>query len=154
MAASGIVLFLGGFLLIAVVGGMVAVFVLNRSWGGSLDRSPAPPRPDFRDLSGDVEADARTLLASAGKIHAIKRVRELTNMGLKDAKEYVESLERGEAPARPATIDPFDERMAPDDLQQAARILVQQGNKIAAIKLVREQTGWGLKEAKDYVDGL
>ncbi len=32
--------------------------------------------------------------------------------------------------------------------------LVQSGQKIQAIKLYREQTGVGLKEAKDYVEGL
>jgi large subunit ribosomal protein L7/L12 len=33
-------------------------------------------------------------------------------------------------------------------------MLVQQGKKIQAIKLVRERTGLGLKEAKDLVEGL
>jgi hypothetical protein len=32
--------------------------------------------------------------------------------------------------------------------------LVRGGQKIDAIKLYREQTGCGLKEAKDYVEGL
>ena len=32
--------------------------------------------------------------------------------------------------------------------------LVKSGQKIQAIKLYREQTGVGLKEAKDYVEGL
>ncbi len=31
---------------------------------------------------------------------------------------------------------------------------VQRGNKIEAIKLYREQTGLGLKEAKDFIDSL
>lgn len=35
-----------------------------------------------------------------------------------------------------------------------ARALKAQGNAIAAIKHVREATGWGLKEAKDHVDAL
>lgn len=34
------------------------------------------------------------------------------------------------------------------------RQLALQGNKIAAIKLLRDETGLGLKEAKDVVDGL
>lgn len=34
------------------------------------------------------------------------------------------------------------------------RALKDRGQAIAAIKRVRELTGWGLKEAKDYVDGL
>lgn len=36
--------------------------------------------------------------------------------------------------------------------QSEARVLVDQGKKIAAIKVVREQTGLGLKEAKDLVE--
>jgi len=32
--------------------------------------------------------------------------------------------------------------------------LVRSGQKIQAIKLYREQTGAGLKESKDYVEGL
>jgi len=32
--------------------------------------------------------------------------------------------------------------------------LMKSGRKIEAIKLYREQTGVGLKEAKDYVEGL
>jgi hypothetical protein len=33
-----------------------------------------------------------------------------------------------------------------------ARNLCFQDRRIAAIKLIRENTGWGLKESKDYVD--
>jgi len=38
----------------------------------------------------------------------------------------------------------------------AARVppLVAAGRKIEAIKLVRDETGMGLKEAKDFADGL
>ena len=39
-----------------------------------------------------------------------------------------------------------------DDHQIKA--LVAQGKKIQAIELVIEQTGWGLKQAKEYVDAL
>jgi ribosomal protein L7/L12 len=37
---------------------------------------------------------------------------------------------------------------------QEVRRLKDGGNKIEAIKLYREQTGLGLKEAKDAVDGM
>ncbi|WP_174399447.1 ribosomal protein L7/L12 [Mycolicibacterium sp. Dal123E01] len=39
--------------------------------------------------------------------------------------------------------------MSPEVLQ-----LALQGQKIQAIKILREQTGLGLKESKDIVDGL
>jgi ribosomal protein L7/L12 len=38
--------------------------------------------------------------------------------------------------------------LAADEIQQ----LIESGKKIAAIKAIRQQTGWGLKQAKDYVD--
>jgi hypothetical protein len=37
--------------------------------------------------------EVREILKGGNKINAIKRVRELTNAGLKEAKDYVESLE-------------------------------------------------------------
>jgi hypothetical protein len=41
-----------------------------------------------------------------------------------------------------------------DALAQEARTLHLRGRKIMAIKLVRERTGCGLKEAKDFVESL
>ncbi|MBS0264819.1 MAG: ribosomal protein L7/L12 [Planctomycetes bacterium] len=40
------------------------------------------------------------------------------------------------------------------DVDQKILDCLQSGQKIEAIKLYREQTGVGLKEAKDYVEGL
>jgi ribosomal protein L7/L12 len=157
---SMIAMIAGAFLLIAVVGAMIVAFVLNRSWGSSLEQGSALPkldqgipRPLPPTLTGDVEADARAIMRTGQKIEAIKRVRELTGMGLKEAKDYVDALERGETPMPPETT-PLAGPLAPEEMDYAARTLTAQGNKIAAIKLVREQTGMGLKEAKDYVDGL
>jgi Ribosomal protein L7/L12 C-terminal domain len=39
-------------------------------------------------------------------------------------------------------------------LDHHVRILAAEGNKIEAIKAVREHTGLGLKEAKDYVEAI
>ena len=100
----------------------------------------------------ELEREARALLASGDTIGAVKRVRELTGWGLKQCREYVQSL----APTLPGSAPPIggpsplsDPATDPDVQVQLAR-----GNKIQAIKRVRELTGWGLKEAKDYVDGL
>ena len=41
-----------------------------------------------------------------------------------------------------------------DDLLGEVRVLIQQGDKIKAIKLVRHRKGDGLKEAKEYVDAI
>ena len=41
-----------------------------------------------------------------------------------------------------------------EKLQDQARALIDENQQIEAIRLVRETTGWGLKESKDYVDAL
>ncbi|HEY7355295.1 MAG TPA: 50S ribosomal protein L7/L12 [Ktedonobacterales bacterium] len=48
-------------------------------------------------------------------------------------------------------INPDDALAGPSDYLQQ---LIMQGKKIEAIKIYRQQTGLGLKEAKDYVDAL
>jgi hypothetical protein len=47
-----------------------------------------------------------------------------------------------------------DGKVPADSLQERIRPLIRADQKIQAIKVVREQTGLGLKEAKDYVDDL
>lgn len=41
-----------------------------------------------------------------------------------------------------------------DGVEEVARAELQAGRRIGAIKEVRAYTGWGLREAKEYVDGL
>jgi len=41
---------------------------------------------------------------------------------------------------------------SPQQLSAAAMAALQRGNKIDAIKLARQETGLGLKEAKDVID--
>lgn len=55
--------------------------------------------------------------------------------------------------ARPRRNAPARITLAPDVMQQVAELLAQR-RKIEAIKLVREATGLGLKEAKDFVESL
>jgi ribosomal protein L7/L12 len=52
----------------------------------------------------------------------------------------------------PLILTSDSEAWSMDDHQIQA--LVAQDKKIQAIERVREQTGWGLKQAKDYVDAL
>ena len=60
---------------------------------------------------------------------------------------------RGAARA-PAAAAPTTPRAISPGLEAAARKLMAAEQKIHAIRLVREQTGMGLKEAKDWVEAL
>ena len=83
---------------------------------------------------------------SPHKIEAIKRYREQTGMGLKQAKDAVEAIERGGTAPLPAGVDePFRAELLN---------LLDRGQKIEAIKLYRERTGAGLKQAKEAVEAL
>lgn len=41
-----------------------------------------------------------------------------------------------------------------EELESQVRALIAQGRRIEAVKRVRETTGWGLKQSKDYADAL
>jgi ribosomal protein L7/L12 len=159
------------FILAAIVFAFAAAFVLARA---SLRRAresagvAAPPAPDLSGL--DDEAFRERVLAEieAGrKIEAIKLVRERTRLSLADAKALVEALASGEASvelelARRSPGQQQDDVAAGidaalvDDPGLAAELVVEiaAGRRIEAIRLLRERTGLGLKEAKDAIEAL
>jgi len=61
-------------------------------------RAPLPPSagpltPPVTSLPPEVAAQVRAFLSAGRKIEAIKLAREATHLGLKDAKDLVESME-------------------------------------------------------------
>lgn len=104
----------------------------------------APPGTTAAGLGPVVE-----LLRSGQKIEAIKRYRELTQVGLKEAKDAVEAMERGEPV--PVSGGPAPAAAA---VGSSVQDLLRDGRKLEAIKLYRAQTGLGLKEAKDAVEAM
>jgi ribosomal protein L7/L12 len=99
-------------------------------------------------------------LAQAGQeIKAIKLYRQLTHCSLVEAKTAVESLRAG-GPFQLAQIAreahgelPADVAL-PSDVEAEIKRLIQANQKIEAIKLYRQKTGVGLKEAKDAVEAM
>jgi ribosomal protein L7/L12 len=69
-------------------------------------------------------------------------------MDLRAAKEYVERIAAGQ----PTSGTPPS--FVAGDLDDELRALVARGQTIEAIRRVRDTTGMGLKDAKDYVDQL
>lgn len=85
-------------------------------------------------------------------IEAIKRLRAARGLGLKEAKDLIDAHQRGEAVSVAArAAQPLDGSFhVPDAVRQA----LAEGNKIEAIRLLRDHEGLGLKEAKDRVDAI
>lgn len=102
--------------------------------------------------------EVKRLVRSGEKIQAIKLYRELTGLGLAEAKEDVERLERGEPLTIQQTVIGGGSDQTGSDRRTAAiaevKELLRAGNKIGAIKVFREAFGCGLKEAKDAVEDI
>jgi ribosomal protein L7/L12 len=107
--------------------------------------------PGALDVAQQPDVDPlMDLVRSGKKIEAIKIYRQRMGVGLKEAKDAVEALERGElVPVPPAVSQNFAESDVRDFVT-----LLRQGKMIAAIKLYREKTGVGLAEAKAAVETL
>lgn len=95
----------------------------------------------------DVTDQLLALIRSGEKIEAVKLFREQTGSSLKEAKDAVEAIERGETPTQ-------YERSQTEDWQEEVLILLRERHKIEAIKLYRERMGGGLKDAKQAVEAL
>ena len=91
--------------------------------------------------------DVLDALQQGQTLEAIKLLRTATGLGLKEAKDAIEAYQKG----HPLTV-PIASSI--DQLPASVLQAIQSGNKIEAIKLLREQTGLGLKEAKDAVEAM
>lgn len=138
----------------------ITVMLVTRTRGGAA-ASRRPPPPDLTAFD-DTAFRARVVdeIEAGRKIEAIKLVRERTRLGLADAKALVEALASGAdgvdlSLARTSMADDVAQATI-DDPDLAAQLVLElaAGRKVEAIKLLRERTGLGLKEAKDAIDAL
>lgn len=122
----------------------------------AIERGLAPSEPEPRSPSTVELGEVRALLNAGNKLEAIKRYRALTGVGLKEAKDAVEAMQRGEPvpelPLPPAPPRRITSEMAIDDPELKAHLSA--GRLIDAIKRYRELTGLGLKESKDAIEAL
>jgi len=99
-----------------------------------------------------IPAAAATALAKGLRIEAIKLVREANHgVDLRGAMEAVDAFASGK---RHFAVDPPSSTPAASfsGLPAEALAALSQGQLIEAIKIVREASGLGLKEAKDLVE--
>ena len=118
--------------------------------------SPLPSAFDLGQLSPDKLAELEQLARSGQKIKAIKLYRQMFGVGLKEAKDAVEKLEAGEplvvtsVSASPSLSTPVEQSAQMAEVVQ----LLRASQKIEAIKLYRQVSDAGLKEAKDAVEAM
>ena len=99
----------------------------------------------------EQDEQIRELIAQGNLIAAIKLYREMTGVGLAEAKDAVEAIQRGE-PVHPPPIPPDLQSNALLD-EQIKRLLAKR-QKIQAVNIYRETYNSSLKDAKDAVDAI
>jgi LSD1 subclass zinc finger protein len=99
--------------------------------------------------------EVRDLARQGRTIDAIKIYREITNVGLKEAKDAVDAMAAGQ-PLVLTGANVVTTQAAfsgdPGEVTRQVEDLLRRNQKIEAIRVVREATNLGLKEAKDAVE--
>jgi ribosomal protein L7/L12 len=136
---------------------LVVVVVLAVIGFVMVSRRTVRSRVDPTDITitPELAREVRDLYMKNKKLEAVKALREATGLGLADAVRIADKLGATGKPAATANPAVTSTAMAiGPDHQDEIRSLVAAGQQIQAIKKVRELTGMGLKDAKDYVDKL
>lgn len=102
----------------------------------------------MRHAGPSLPPEVLAALDEGHTIEAIKRLRTATGLGLKESKDLIDAHQRGEEISI-ATRDALPAHV-PDAVRQA----LAEGNKIEAIRLLRDHEGLSLKDAKDRVDAM
>lgn len=117
----------------------------------------------MNDLSHEETGRLRDLILAGQKIEAIKLYKEVTGMGLRESKEFIDDLEaqlREENPEFPLNLSHAAKPQRPslgNMPEEDAKImtdLIFAGQKIEAIKMYRNASHLGLKESKQFIDQL
>ncbi|MET3804218.1 ribosomal protein L7/L12 [Nakamurella sp. UYEF19] len=156
------------WIIVAILVLLLLGTVIGRRAAGGVD-------PTQLLLDPELVGRVRKLAQANQKIAAIRLLRESNpGLGLAAAKVMVDRM--AAPPASPVQTQTADHRTARPDLGKSepvagagltpsasalplevelqVRSLKSADQKISAIKLVREHTGWGLREAKDFVEQL
>ena len=94
----------------------------------------------------DLEQRVRSLLGQGQKLEAVKLYKDQTSASLREAKDAVEAIQRGEIPKNPPESD--------RDMEAELLRLLEGGKKLEAVKIYKQRTGVQLIEAKQAVEAL
>ena len=143
---------IGGFILFTFLLALIA-------FTGGARGNNLSARAEHAISSGKVEETLREFRLGGHKLAAIKMVRDACGLDLKSSKELVDRWFEGDEVPLPPLVNQYEKRKTPPPPEateptEEVCALYRQGKKIDAIKLYREQTGVGLKEAKEMVETI
>lgn len=120
----------------------------NKTSNSPVSVAPIMPTSSLEDTRDEVVK----MIMQDRKIPAVKYVKDNTGVGLAEAKAFVDSVEatilEGQVTQSPSSNGPSDE------LVNLVKNLLFEGRKIEAIKVVKDNSNWDLKECKDFVERL
>jgi ribosomal protein L7/L12 len=134
-----------GVVLVSLVGVAVVARLLLRRRIEVVTLRPQSRMPSVHDTQ-----EIERLVRAGKKIEAIRSWRERHGSGLREAKAAVDRLEPRGNLVPPAMSDEPSRQVTDSDIE----VQLRTGNILNAIKLYREKTGVGLREAKDAVDTM
>lgn len=120
---------------------------------GLFNRGPKVVMPP-RQLTADEVGQVRALTAQDKLIQAVKLVREMTGLGLKEAKDLAEAIRDGRYAVPPGQVGAVPGGQGAADLASRARALKAAGEWHAASALVSAETGMAKVEADRFVAAL
>lgn len=100
-----------------------------------------------------LEGEIGRLIKAGNKIAAIKLLREQTGISLREAKYAVDRYDGLPGSLLGVPALPSSETGS-KALEEELLPLIRESRKLQAIKVYRDRTGAGLKEAKDAVEAL
>lgn len=101
-------------------------------------------------LTTDQKRELERLVASGNKLEAIKQFRNMADVGLAEAKAFIDAMERGGH--RPSAHEPPSRNLR--SAEEAAIAAIREGNLIEAIKRYQQHSRVGIKEAREAVEAL
>jgi ribosomal protein L7/L12 len=135
--------------IIIVVIVLIAVVWFLRSRGGTTNATMAPVQLTEDAASAVADSVVQAALDRGNKIEAIKRVRQLTGLGLKEAKDLVEAWQRN-----PDSFAEKKKRPVNDLSADGVRDLIEEGKLDEAVDLYRRFAGVDQYTAQDAVEKL
>lgn len=144
-----------------IVGAVIVIAIVSAALRGMRPKVPeTTPGAPAPTIAPDVALQIDALVHAGNKIGAIKLLRDHTNESLQSAKHRIDRWTISSAPATtaipihpPVFHDPASVRasLSPEAVAEIDRLVAAE-QPIAAIKLLREQAGLGLKESKNLID--
>jgi ribosomal protein L7/L12 len=109
-------------------------------------------------LPEPLASQIRAALSSGNAIEAIKLYRDFSHVGLAEAKAFIDRMAADPTmnprAVAPGTAHPGVASALPEETARRVKAALDAGNKIEAIRIYRELSKTGLKEAHDFIEQL